>query len=185
MTVLPSTRQHRISKLEHGLRRSTKGVVIHVMDGTLTGTLAWWARPANVPAIGAHVAIGKSEAVQTANLDAICYHAPGDNMVEPGIQFGNSSFVGIEHEGGGFDSKAKWLGRSKQLSLSANRTAWILYHYKCGRPKWNHNVVRHANFSGTTHKNCPGAGFPVWPYMVLVHAAYARLVATKGRTWSK
>lgn len=184
MTQLPNTKQHHIHQLEHGRRYRTRGVVIHVMDGTgYDGLLSWWGRRGNK--VGAHVAIFKDFAVQTADLDQICYHAPGDNMADPGVQSGNYEFIGIEHAGYGTDSMARWLLRRKQRVLSANRCAWILYHYRCGVPKWGHNVVRHSEFSRTTHKNCPGKGFPVILYMAAVNRAYRNLVKSRGKSWSR
>lgn len=183
MTALPSARQHRIHKLEHGRRGRTRGVVIHVMDGTVAGTLSWWARSANVKGIGAHVCVNAAQVVQTADLDAICYHAPGDNEQQPGLQLGNSEFVGIEHEGTGTMSSFRWLSKPRMLMRSANRTAWILHHYKCGEPKWRKNVVRHSAFSRTSHSNCPGKHFPYRTYMRLVKRAYKKLKKTHGRSW--
>lgn len=171
MTILPRTTQHRLTQLEHGRRLRTRGVVIHVMDGTLRGTLSWWARRGN--RIGAHVCEGYGgDGVQTADLDAICWHAPGDNTSEAGLQFGNSEFIGIEHQGSGTQSAARWLLHMPMLRRSAKHTAWILKHYKCGYPKWGHNVVRHSAFSRTSHDNCPGSGFPRRVYMRMVKYYY-------------
>jgi len=172
MTRLPNTSMHRIAKLEHGRRYRTHGVVIHVMDGNLNGTIDWWSRRGNT--IGAHLCVGKSKAVQTADLDAVCYHAPG----------ANATWVGIEHEGTGHDSMARWTLRRTQRVLSANRCAWILYHYRCGTPKWGKNVKRHSEFGGS-HPNCPGKGFPVILYMAAVNRAYNNLVKSRGKTWDK
>lgn len=184
MTKAPNTYQHRIAKLEHGKRYRTRGVVIHVMDGpTIAGAISWWSRAGN--RVGAHLCVDNSKAVQTADLDAICWHAPGDNMADPGKQSGNSEFVGIEHTGYGTDSYMRWLLRRKQRVLSANRTAWVLYHYRCGVPKWGHNVVRHSEFSRTDHKNCPGKSFPVKLYMAAVNRAYKNLVKSRGKKWTR
>ena len=153
------------------------------MDGSLEGSISWWRRPGNK--IGAHICIDNKKAVQTADLDAVCWHAPGDNMAQAGSQLGNSQFIGIEHAGFGHDSYTRWLARRKQRVMSANRTAWILYHYKCGKPKWGVNVVRHSNFSGTTHRSCPGKSFPYRLYMLAVNRAYRNLVKSKGKKWTR
>jgi hypothetical protein len=180
---LPNTRLHQISAVEHGLRTTTKGVTVHVMAGTLAGTLSWWPQP-RAKGTGAHVAVGLDEAVQTANLDAICWHAPGDDVLAPGVQNGNHEFVGIEHEGRGSDSYLTWLRRRKQRRLSANRAAWILYHYGCGSPRWGVNVVPHSAFPLGGHPSCPGAHFPRRLYMLAVKRAYRNLRRSGGQRWT-
>lgn len=187
MTSVLNTRQHRIPKIEHGRRPRTRGVVVHVMDGYFSYITTWFSRRDNRKGIGTHLAVGlkSGDVVQMADLDAICYHAPGDNMADPGQQSGNYEFVGIEHEGFGTQSMARWVARRTQRVLSANRTAWILYHYHCGAPKWGHNVVRHSEFSRTTHRMCPGPGFPTLLYMAAVKRAYRNLVNSRGRTWNR
>jgi hypothetical protein len=183
MTLLPATVQERKPLLDHGRRSETLGVAIHVMAGTLAGTLSWWENP-ECKGLGAHVAIGLNRAVQTADLDALCYHAPGDNVLDPGLQSGNRQFVGIEHEGGGLDSYVTWLRRRKQRRMSANRAAWILHHYNCGAPKWGHNVVPHSAFPLGRHA-CPGPHFPRRLYMLAVKRAYRNLQQSGGQRWTK
>jgi N-acetyl-anhydromuramyl-L-alanine amidase AmpD len=143
------------------------------MDGTMSGTLSWWGRRGN--RVGAHLCIGKSgTVVQTADLDQVCYHVPG----------GNTYWVGIEHEGWGGQSKATWLARRKQRVVSANRTAWICYHYGLGQPTWGRNIRKHSDF-GTTHPHCPGRNFPKALYQAAARRAYRNLVKSKGRSWSR
>lgn len=180
---LPNTPQRRISRISHGMRTHTRGVVIHVMDGTLAGTLSWWAQGGH-EADGAHVCVGLKSVVQTADLDAICWHAPGDNVVDPGAQSGNHEFVGIEHEGSGTQSKLTWILHRTQRKLSANRCAWILYHKKCGEPKWGHNVVPHYDFPAGAHP-CPGKNFPRLLYMAAVKRAYRNLERSDGKRWTR
>lgn len=186
-TLMPNTKHHLIPKLHHGMRPKTLGVAIHVMDGYYDSIIPWFSRASNKQGIGAHLAIGPKagEALQMVDLGSIAYHAPGDNVATPQHESGNLNFVGIEHEGFGRDTKLKWLKRRTQLRMSANRCAWILYHYRCGKPKWNVNVVRHSNFNRTNHTMCPGPGFPVTFYMFLVNRAYKNLVKSRGRTWGK
>jgi N-acetyl-anhydromuramyl-L-alanine amidase AmpD len=182
MTQLPSTRQVRIPEIDHGRRATTKGVVVHVMAGTLAGTLSWWRQPGH-EADGAHICVGLKEAVQTADLDAVCWHAPGAATTRPGVS-GNSEFVGIEHEGGGDDSYLKWLLRRKQRVMSANRCAWVLYHYECGAPQWGYNVLPHSAFPAGRHA-CPGSSFPKTLYMAAVKRAYRNLQRSNGRYWTR
>jgi hypothetical protein len=182
MTQLPNTRQVRIPLIDHGRRTVTRGVVVHVMAGTLAGTLSWWRQPGH-EADGAHVAIGLNEAVQTADLDAVCWHAPGPAVTRPSVN-GNHEFVGIEHEGQGNDTYLKWALRRKQRRLSANRCAWVLYHYGCGAPKWGFNVIPHSSFPQGGHP-CPGSGFPKTLYMLAVKRAYKNLVRSSGARWTR
>lgn len=172
MTSLPNTKQHRLSNLDHGQRPRTLGVVIHVMDGdTISGAISWWSRRGNK--VGAHVCVNNDVAIQTVDLDHVAYHSPGANF----------AWIGIEHTGRWWHT-SQWVRRRRQRVLSANRTAWILYHYKCGPPKWGGNIRRHSSFP-TSHKLCPGPGFPVPLYMAAVNRAYRNLVKSKGRTWNK
>lgn len=183
MTQVPNTEQYPITRITHGTRTKTKGVVIHVMAGTLAGTLAWWKDKGH-EADGAHLCIGLNKAVQTADLDAVCWHAPGDNFKIPGTQDGNHEFIGIEHEGGGRDDRRTWLKRRKQRVLSANRCGWICYHYKLGKPQWNVNVTHHSDFPAGGHP-CPGPGFPDQLYIEAAQRAYANLFASKGKRWTR
>lgn len=181
--TLPATRQHRIDRIAHGTRTSTLGVVIHVMDGTLAGTLSWWGESGH-EADGAHICVGLSEVVQTANLHAICWHAPGDDVRIKGLQSGNLQFIGIEHEGGGKDSRATWITRRKQRVMSANRTAWICYHAHLGEPAWDVNVTEHVDFPVGGHP-CPGPGFPRDLYIKAARRAYRNLQRSGGRRWTR
>lgn len=183
MTTIPNTTQHRIGRIDHGKRTVTKGVIVHVMAGTLEGTLQWWAQTTH-EADGAHICIGLNRAVQTADLDAVCWHAPGDNNRIIGKQNGNHEFVGIEHEGLGSDTRRTWLNRRKQRILSANRCAWILYHYHLGVPRWNVNVGHHSDFPLGAHA-CPGAGFPDDVYISAARRAYRNLVKSDGKRWTR
>lgn len=180
---IPATRQHRIHRIEHGHRSVTRGVVVHVMAGTLAGTLAWWTEEGHEPD-GAHLCIGLKEAVQTADLNAVCWHAPGDNSHMAGAQDGNHQWIGIEHEGQGSDSRKTWIGRRKQRIMSANRCAWVLYHAELGAPQWNVNVAHHSDFPAGGHP-CPGSGFPSDLYIAAAQRAYANLVRSKGKRWTR
>lgn len=173
MVRLPNTRFHHIPRIEHGRRSRTKGVVIHVADGSMGSVLNWFSDP-RAKGVGAHIVVGLKQAVQMADLDKLCWHAAG----------ANSEWIGIEHEGLGGQSYARWASRRTQRKLSANRTAWILYHYKCGRPKWGVNVKPHSAFPRGRHPGCPGKGFPATLYMQAVNRAYNNLVKSRGKTWA-
>jgi hypothetical protein len=182
--MLPDTTQHRIAALDHGKRTETLGVVIHVMEGTLLGTLSWWA-DARDKGIGAQVCIGANgQSVQTADLNSVCYHAPGDDSARIGAQSGNHEYVGIEHEGTAEQSKLTWIRRRRQRKASANRAAFILYYGRCGKPKWGFNVVPHRDFPEGGHPNCPGPNFPTLLYMRAVKRAYRNLENSGGQYWT-
>jgi N-acetyl-anhydromuramyl-L-alanine amidase AmpD len=176
MTRLPGTTFHDNVLLAHGKRPGTKGVVIHTIEGTDEGAEAWFANRQS-KGVGAHVIIGqeKSRTIQTTDLDNECWHAVG----------ANSYFVGIEHEGFASYSKIAWLKtvNRKLLRASANRTAWICWHYKLGQPSKGKNVFGHADFPAGGHHD-PGKGWPWVFYMMLCRRAYKNLTKTNGRKWS-
>jgi N-acetyl-anhydromuramyl-L-alanine amidase AmpD len=174
MTRLPNTRFHDLPGIAHGKRKRTDGVTIHTIQGTDESAEAWFANR-NAGGVGAHIIIGTSHAVQLTDLDNICWHAPGCN----------SNRIGIEHDGFAENTRLQWLSsaRRRELRMSANRTAWICYHYKLGQPTKGTNVIGHVDCPGSDHTD-PGKGWPWTFYIWLARRAYKRLVATKGRSWA-
>ena len=170
MTRLPNTPMRVNPLVEHGRRAETKGVVIHTIEGTDEGAEAWFRNRA-AQGVGAHVIIGqeRDRTIQTTDLDNICWHARG----------ANSTHIGIEHEGFARYSRLQWLSKvnRKLLRASANRTAWICWHYKLGRPTRGRNVFAHADFPEGGHTD-PGKGWPWWFYIYLARRAYSNLIAT-------
>lgn len=174
MTQLPNTAQHNNPAVAHGRRTVTRGVVIHTIEGTDEGAESWFRNRA-AGGVGAHVIIGqeKHRTIQTTDLDNICYHAIGANQ----------EYVGIEHEGFASYTKRAWLAPNnrKLLRASANRTAWIVWHYNLGAPKKGRNVFGHADFPQGGHSD-PGKGWPWWFYMFLVRRAHRHL--RRNGKWS-
>lgn len=170
MTRLPNTKFHDNPTIAHGKRSRTKGVVVHTIEGTDEGAEAWF-RNRLARGVGAHVIIGqeRDRTIQTTDLGNVCWHAVS----------ANSEYIGIEHEGFARYSKRQWLSSAnrKLLRASANRTAWICWHYKLGMPRRRGNVFGHADFPQGGHSD-PGAGWPWTFYMYLCKRAYKRLVAT-------
>lgn len=170
MTRLPNTAFHDNPAIAHGRRSITRGVVIHTIEGTDEGAEAWF-RNRQAGGVGAHVIIGqeKDRTIQTTDLDNICWHAVG----------ANHEWVGIEHEGFASYSKARWLLTSnrKLLRASANRAAWICWHYKLGLPTKGKNVKGHVDFPEGGHHD-PGTGWPWWFYIYLARRAYKNLLKT-------
>jgi N-acetyl-anhydromuramyl-L-alanine amidase AmpD len=150
------------------------GVVIHTIEGTADAAESWFHNP-QAGGVGAHVIMGHQGAVQTTDLDAVCWHAPGANRTH----------VGIEHEGFSSYGKLEWLKKDARhmLRASANRTAWICWHYKLGKPTRYGNVFGHVDFPAGGH-NDPGSGWPWTFYIYLARRAYKHLVASRGKRWS-
>lgn len=174
MTRLPNTEFHRIPRIEHGKRPRTRGVVIHVIDGSASSAMWWFKDLRNTDRVGAHVIIGLKKATQVADLDQICYHAKG----------ANDAWIGFEHEGVGGQSYARWVARRTQRKLSANRAAWICYHERLGTPTWGKNIRPHSSFPAGAHPGCPGKHFPKSLYIAHARRAYKKLQKSRGKTWA-
>jgi N-acetyl-anhydromuramyl-L-alanine amidase AmpD len=174
MTWLPNTGRRPTPEIVHGTRSSTRGVVIHTIEGSDEGAISWFRNP-QAGGVGAHVVIGANPpvAIQLCDLDAKCWHAAG----------ANETTIGIEHEGKASDSKWTWVKRRTQRKLSANRTAWICWHYKLGQPRKGHNVWGHVDFPAGGHHD-PGKGWPWVLYMAACRRAYRKLQASHGRKWA-
>jgi N-acetyl-anhydromuramyl-L-alanine amidase AmpD len=176
MVVLPNTRQSYESQVVHGKRARTKGVVIHTIEGTDEGAVSWFANP-SAGGVGAHIVVGHAppRVVQLCDLDAVCWHAVG----------ANSEYIGIEHEGCAADSKVTWMRRRKQRILSANRVAYICWHYGLGTPRKGFNVFGHIDFPRGGHHD-PGPGFWVGGlYMAACRRAHKNLQRSNGRRWTR
>ncbi len=157
---LPNTTRHRLPILEHGRRAETRGVVIHVNDGTFDGTISWFSGGSE--GVGAHLEVGADKVWQLADLDQVCWHA-----VEA-----NAFSIGIEHAGFG-RTRQEWLEAGHELAYSANRAAWILHQYRLGPPRYGHNIWPHS-WGGVAWGNhaCPGPAFPWAHWMRLCNDAY-------------
>jgi N-acetyl-anhydromuramyl-L-alanine amidase AmpD len=158
---LPHTERHPINQLDVGPRGETRGVVLHINEGTFEGTLSWWSRPGNN--VGAHIEVGDGRVAQCVALEREAFHAAG----------ANSFTIGIEHAGMHLRSRDQWLnGHHTELALSANRGAWILHEWDLGHPVYGHNVWRHRDFPEGGHPDCPGPHFPLDVWLRLCHDAY-------------
>jgi N-acetyl-anhydromuramyl-L-alanine amidase AmpD len=157
---LPYTTHHRMPILEHGRRPETRGVVVHVNDGTFDGTISWFSGGSE--GVGAHIEVGEGRVWQLADLNAKCWHAVDANEFA----------IGIEHAGFG-RSRDEWLDSLQELLYSANRTAWILHQYNLGKPHYGHNIWPHS-WGGVNWGNhdCPGPNFPWDTWMEAVNDAY-------------
>ena len=172
---LPNTPYRYCRLADHGPRASTKGVVVHAIQGTAQSAEAWFHNP-KAGGVAAHVIVGLESVVQLVDLDRKCWHAVG----------ANGQYIGIEHEGFAEDSLAKWVKRRKQRKLSANRTAWICWHYKLGKPTRHKNVFGHSDGGqawGGHHD--PGRWFPWLLYIAAARRAYRNLVNSHGKRWTR
>jgi N-acetyl-anhydromuramyl-L-alanine amidase AmpD len=152
---LPATTWYPLGILDHGRRAETRGVVIHVNEGTFDGTIEWFSGGSE--GVGAHLEVGSDRVYQLVDLDHVCWHAVDANAFS----------IGIEHAGFG-RSRAEWLDAGHELAYSANRASYILRHYRLGEPRYGVNIWPHS-WGGVAwgNHNCPGPAFPwdVWMRM--------------------
>lgn len=167
---LPQTRHVPYPILDHGPRAETRGIVLHVNDGTFDGTLAFFKHNGGV---GAHIEVGNEAegVVQMVALDRKCWHAVD----------ANGSTIGIEHAGFGARPE-DWP--HNEIHMSANRAAWILHRFNLGRPVrgkvdintgqiLSGNIFFHSD-GGAAWGNhaCPGKFFPWTTWHALCLEAY-------------
>lgn len=177
---LPATPYRYNSRVDHGTRPRTRGVVIHTIEGSASGAESWFKNPA-ARGVGTQVILGpslKGGIVQTVDLDRKCWHAG---------TVGNAGYIGFEHEGRASYLKGAWLNRGsrRMLRQSANRLAYVCYVYNLGYPsKKNGNVLGHVNVAGNDHTD-PGKGWPWIFYLQLARRAYKNLQRSNGRRWSR
>lgn len=172
VTHLPNTPFRLTPRIVHGARQRTLGVVLHTIEGTDTSAIEHF-RGHSPDGVGAHVVFGRRRVVQLADLDALCFHAVG----------ANHKWIGFEHEGFARYSKARWLTLNRRmLRMSANRTAWVCWHYRLGLPTWGTNIKGHVDFPAGGHTD-PGAGWPRAFYVWLARRAYRRITNNHG-SWA-
>lgn len=128
-----------------------EAVVVHIMEGTLAGTDAWFANPASK--VSAHYGVGKAGAVHQYVLDTDqAWHAgrvykPTWKGVHAGVS-PNRYTIGIEHEGKADDV---WPDAMLDASASLIRelcTRWAI-------PIDRDHVVGHREIYA--RKTCPGS----------------------------
>lgn len=116
--------------------------VVHIMEGTLSGTDAWFHNPASQ--VSAHFGIGKDGTVyQWVDTMAVAWHAAAANGYS----------VGVEHEGNTGD-----VLTPAQLAADADLFAWLTPNIAltesvsagwCGHGQ--------LGAAGGNHPDCPGA----------------------------
>ena len=127
-----------------------EAIVIHIMDGTLVGTDAWFTNPASQ--VSAHYGIGKNgEVHQYVKEDDTAWHAgridtPTWKFIKPKIN-PNLYTIGIEHEG---KPDEIWTESMKQASA-------MMIHEICQRwqiPVDRDHIVGHFEIY-SKKPNCP------------------------------
>jgi len=143
----------------HPRRCQVKMIVVHVMDGTLAGTDAWFAQ--SVSEVSAHYGIGLDGTVhQYVDEGDEAWHAGviDDPTValEPGAN-PNWYSIGIEHEGFVAAGRLPRPWSEDQLAASAELIADIAKRYNIPIDT-DHVVGHHAIYA--LH-NCPGPDCPL------------------------
>ena len=131
-------------------------VVIHVMDGVMSGTAAWFANDRSN--VSAHYGIGSDGTV-------VQYVQEADTAWQAGVLVINEESIGVEHEGRPADGP--WTPTRLQLQASATLVADICKRY--GITPSAQTIVPHSSIN--PQHNCPG---PTWPW-----AAYLGLVTSQ------
>lgn len=125
-------------------------IVIHVMDGTLMGTDAWFQNPASQ--VSAHYGIGQNgEVHQYVQEKDTAWHAgrvqnPTFSLYKPNVN-PNRYTIGIEHEG---NATSVWSAAMKQASAAMIREICQRWGIPIDR---NHIIGHYQIFSGKP--NCP------------------------------
>ncbi len=127
-------------------------IVVHIMDGTLTGTDAWFSNPKS--SVSAHYGVGKTGVVhQYVEEQDTAFHA--GTVVNPtwtGIRKGvNPNFytIGIEHEG---TAAEQWPWPDDQLKSTAALIAEVAARWNI--PLDTDHVIPHHAIRAS--KTCPG-----------------------------
>lgn len=154
------------------LSRDINYVVIHVTEGSATGTLAWFKNSSSN--VSAHYVVAKSGTVYQCVADSnIAWHA--------GNWTYNVHSIGIEHEG--FTAQNTWTDAQYRASAALTRWACLTY----GIPMDRSHIIGHKEVPGATHTD-PGPSFNWSFYMSLVRGGTtpppASLMAAKETTAS-
>ncbi|MFC4636714.1 N-acetylmuramoyl-L-alanine amidase [Deinococcus hohokamensis] len=130
-------------------------VVIHVAEGTYSGTLNWFRNPE--AGVSAHYTVAKDGRVgQSVSEANTAWHA---GTVPDGQPDMNPRSIGIEHEGKQ-DPQHPWQPTAVQLDATARLVAEICnrHHIPADR---QHIIGHNEVFPGRVARaNCPGKGWP-------------------------
>ena len=148
----------------HGSRDgiAPEAVVLHIAEGTLHGVDSWF-NSLNA-SVSAHFCVGKDGSVhQYVELGRAAW---ANGVVEPGAPAAlvaenaginpNKWTVAIEHEGYHYETPT-----DAQIEASERLTAWLFKEVllpgsATGVALDRKHILRHADISPVTRKNCPG-----------------------------
>ena len=115
-------------------------IVVHVAQGTYSGTLGWFRNPDNTGS-SAHYTVSKYGSVgQSVRDEDIAWHA--------GWWDTNKRSIGVEHAG--YIGNPSWFTK-EMYNASARLSAWLSRRY--GIPVDRKHIIGHHEVPG-----CPGAG---------------------------
>ena len=137
---------------------TVKMIVIHVEDGSESGSAAWFANPGSN--VCAHYGVSSAGAI-----DQFCDEA--NTAFHAGNYAINQTSIGVEHEGQ--PRLGPWAPTEAQLSASAALVADICKRH--GITPSAQTIVPHSSINPNHH--CPG---PTWPwarYLGMVQALLA------------
>ncbi len=145
-------------------------IVIHTMQGSLAGTIAWFAKAGRAVPTAAHYCIGHDgEIVQMVPDDKKALHA--GSKTEPNW---NDRSLGIEHAGWVDDGTPP---TDAQLLASAKVVAVLCRTFSI--PVDRQHIIGHSEVPGATHTD-PGNEWPWDRYMEMI--ADASRAQTARRT---
>jgi N-acetylmuramoyl-L-alanine amidase len=138
-----------------GNKYKPMAIVLHLMDGTLAGTDAWFANPD--AKVSAHYGIGKDGKIhQYVKEEDTAFHAGrvADSIWLPAMLGVNPNVftIGVEHEGRPEDKVSDAM-----VTASAQLVAEICKRW--GIPIDRSRIVGHREIYAA--KSCPGPDFPI------------------------
>ena len=144
-------------------------IVIHTMQGSLAGTVAWFSKPGRAVPSSAHYCVGHDgEIVQMVPDDRKALHAGSHTQAG-----WNDRSLGIEHAGWVDDGTPP---AEAQLVASAKVVAVLCRKFSI--PVDRQHIIGHSEVPGATHTD-PGNEWPWSHYMDLVAAAVATQVGRR------
>lgn len=139
-------------------------IIIHTMQGSLSGTVAWFATPGRAVPTAAHYCVGEDGSiVQMVPDDKKALHA--GSTTQPGW---NDRSIGIEHAGFVDDGR----GPPEAMLRASARVCAVMVH-KFGIPVDRTHILGHVEVPGATHTD-PGAEWPWEQYLGMVREEVAR-----------
>lgn len=135
-------------------------LVIHTMEGSFAGTIAWFQKSGRKVPTAAHYLFSRvGDVCQMVPDERKCYHAGSSTQ-----RGWNDRSIGFEHEG--YAAQTEW---PEAMLVASARCAAVLCK-KFSIPVDREHIVGHVEVPGVDHTD-PGAHWPWAHYMELVLAA--------------